>query len=60
MTQGGTTTRWQFVGDPLGPEVLKIEPDGKVWGVPKDEANADYSEYLAWLAKGNTPEPYDP
>ena len=28
--------------------------------IPKNEANGDYKEYLAWLAKGNTPLPADP
>ena len=28
--------------------------------IPPDPANADYREYLAWQAAGNTPDPADP
>lgn len=31
-----------------------LRSDG--WSIPADPANADYREYLAWLAAGNKPE----
>ena len=27
--------------------------------IPKDERNTDYTNYLTWVAEGNTPEPAD-
>lgn len=28
--------------------------------IPQDDSNADYRQYLDWLAEGNIPEPADP
>jgi hypothetical protein len=29
-------------------------------GIPEDDMNRDYQEYLAWKSEGNEPEPADP
>jgi hypothetical protein len=40
--------------------VVRTDDDGAQWFIPKNEDNADYLFYLAWLAEGNTPLPADP
>lgn len=39
---------------------IAVDFDGTVWQFPFDENNRHYSEYLAWIAEGNTPEPWNP
>jgi hypothetical protein len=29
------------------------------WSIPMNPDNADYQQYLKWVAEGNTPEPAD-
>lgn len=38
------------------PEIIFRMSDGGY--IPTEPANTDYQQYLAWLAEGNTPEPY--
>jgi hypothetical protein len=35
------------------------DDNGITRGFPADESNSDYQAYLAWVAEGNTAQPYD-
>lgn len=51
----GNHTQPPAKGQPI--EFILRKEDG-AW-IPKDEANTDYQEYLAWVAEGNTAEAAD-
>lgn len=40
-------------------DVVAVTIVGQNISIPFDPANTDYQAYLAWVAKGNTPEPAD-
>ena len=44
--------------DTFGKQSSVIKVDTMTY-IPYDEANADYQEYLAWVAEGNTAEAAD-
>ena len=46
---------YKIINDFRGEAIIRS--DG--WFIPKDEANTDYQQYLAWLDEGNQPEPAD-
>ena len=40
-------------------ELVAVSIIGKTISIPINDENADYQEYLAWVAEGNTPLPAD-
>ena len=40
-------------------DILNKEDGVVKLAIPKDPANSDYQDYLAWVAEGNTADPAD-
>lgn len=45
--------------DPHGVETYLRIANGTISCFIADPANTDYQQYLAWVAAGNTPEPWE-
>ena len=50
---------YKLIKDNLTNEISTVQRLADNAFIPFDPANADYQEYLQWVAEGNTPEPAD-
>ncbi len=55
------TITYKLSRDMLGEvnSVIKADDSSYVYCIPFNPDNADYQEYLKWVAEGNTPIPAD-
>jgi len=49
-----------FINKQFIESIVRINADGSMSGIPIDNGNIDYVEYLAWVAEGNTAEEWQP
>jgi hypothetical protein len=48
-----------FAVDGVAYQDILDKDSNPIIAIPKDPANAEYAEYLEWVAAGNTPEAAD-